>query len=87
MDLHRTQVLAIAKSHKRDPGQVVLKWNLQSGNIIIPKSCSEKRIISNFDLFDFKLSPEEMKKMDTMDKNLRTCDTKEYWGGFAVFAN
>jgi 2,5-diketo-D-gluconate reductase A len=53
------------------PAQVVLRWHLQTGNIVIPKSNSRERMAQNFDLFGFELSAEEMAAIDALDENRR----------------
>jgi 2,5-diketo-D-gluconate reductase A len=53
-------VLDIATTHGRSPAQVVLRWHIQLGNLVIPKSVTPDRIRSNIELFDFTLSPEQM---------------------------
>jgi 2,5-diketo-D-gluconate reductase A len=53
-------VVAIATSHHRAPAQVVLRWHIQLGNVVFPKSATPARIAENFAIFDFSLSEEEM---------------------------
>jgi 2,5-diketo-D-gluconate reductase A len=60
----RDPVLAeIASSHGVTPAQVVLRWHLELGIIVIPKSARPERIESNLDLFGFSLTPEEMARL------------------------
>jgi 2,5-diketo-D-gluconate reductase A len=60
----RAPVLAeIASSHGVTPAQVVLRWHLELGIIVIPKSARPERIESNLDLFGFSLTPEEMARL------------------------
>jgi diketogulonate reductase-like aldo/keto reductase len=61
----------IAKKHGKSPAQVVLRWDLQSGIVTIPKSVHEARIIANADVFDFELSADEMAAIDALDKGQR----------------
>jgi diketogulonate reductase-like aldo/keto reductase len=56
------------------PAQVALRWQLQRDVVIIPKSITKDRIVSNIDVFDFKLSDEDMKTVDALDSNMRICD-------------
>ena len=49
----------------------MLRWNLQRGVVVIPKSVHEARIKENFDVFDFELTPDEMKEIDALDKDKR----------------
>jgi 2,5-diketo-D-gluconate reductase A len=60
-----------AKAHDVSPAQVVLRWHIQTGNIVIPKSNSRDRMAENFDLFGFELTPDEMGAIDDLDENRR----------------
>lgn len=61
----RDRVLtAIASAHSVTPAQVVLRWHVEHGIPVIPKSADPRRIVANFDLFSFSLSPEEMTMID-----------------------
>nr|XP_012298812.1 prostaglandin-E(2) 9-reductase-like isoform X1 [Aotus nancymaae]XP_012298813.1 prostaglandin-E(2) 9-reductase-like isoform X1 [Aotus nancymaae]XP_012298814.1 prostaglandin-E(2) 9-reductase-like isoform X1 [Aotus nancymaae]XP_012298816.1 prostaglandin-E(2) 9-reductase-like isoform X1 [Aotus nancymaae]XP_012298817.1 prostaglandin-E(2) 9-reductase-like isoform X1 [Aotus nancymaae]XP_012298818.1 prostaglandin-E(2) 9-reductase-like isoform X1 [Aotus nancymaae]XP_012298819.1 prostaglandin-E(2) 9 len=62
---------SIAKKHSRSPGQVALRYQLQRGVVVLAKSFSEKRIKENFQVFDFELTPEDMKAIDGLNRNLR----------------
>ncbi|QES04284.1 aldo/keto reductase [Streptomyces venezuelae] len=62
----------IAARHGRSPAQVVLRWHLQLGNVVIPKSVTPARIRENIDVFDFALSDEEMSALAALDRGLRT---------------
>jgi diketogulonate reductase-like aldo/keto reductase len=57
----------IADAHGRTPGQVTLRWHLQIGNIVFPKSATRERIVENFELFDFELSGEELQRIEGLD--------------------
>ena len=57
----------IAASHHKTVGQVILRWNVQRGVVIIPKSTHEERIRENFDIWDFELNEEEMKQIASLD--------------------
>ena len=60
-------LLEIAHAHGKTVGQVVLRWNVQRGVIVIPKSVHPSRIQENFDIWDFELSGEEMQKISSLD--------------------
>ncbi|OCA81563.1 glyoxal reductase [Bacillus sp. FJAT-27225] len=61
----------IAEKYNKSVAQVILRWDLQHGVITIPKSINEHRIIENASIFDFKLSSEDMEKIDGLNKNER----------------
>ncbi|MEU2305466.1 aldo/keto reductase [Streptomyces misionensis] len=62
----------IAAWHGKSPAQVVIRWHLQLGNIVIPKSVTPARIRENLDVFDFALSEQEMTAIAALDRDLRT---------------
>ncbi len=58
----------IAEASGKSPAQVVLRWHVQRGDIIFPKSVTPKRIEENFDLFDFELSEADVDALSGLDK-------------------
>lgn len=66
-------LLAIAKKHGKTPAQVMIRWCLQVGTIPLPKSTTPERIKQNIDVYDFKLDNEDMERIKTLDRNMRTC--------------
>jgi 2,5-diketo-D-gluconate reductase A len=66
-DLEHPTVVGLAETHSRTPAQVVLRWHLQRGHIVIPKSSSADRIKSNFDVFGFSLSDDEVNSITAME--------------------
>lgn len=56
-------VSAIARKHGVTPAQVLIRWNLQKGNIVLPKSANSQRLRSNLEVFGFELSDEEVQKL------------------------
>jgi diketogulonate reductase-like aldo/keto reductase len=64
-------IAAIAARHDRTPAQVILRWHLQLGNVVIPKSATPVRIRENFELFDFELSAEDMTEIAALDVGQR----------------
>lgn len=65
------KIVAMAAKYGKSPAQVVLRWQVQRGVIVIPKSVTPSRIVENSSLFDFKLTDDEMTEMDTFDCNGR----------------
>lgn len=63
---------AIAQKHGKTPAQVMIRWALQHGLIVIPKSVRKERIRENANVFDFQLSADEMEQLDGLNEDLRT---------------
>ena len=64
-------IVALAEKHGKTPAQVILRWQLQLGHSIVPKSVRPARIAENFDLFDFTLSDADMAAIDALDTGRR----------------
>ena len=62
------EIGAIAEKLGRTPAQVVLRWHIQHGYIVFPKSATPERIRENFELFDFELSADDMNTIDSLDR-------------------
>jgi diketogulonate reductase-like aldo/keto reductase len=62
---------AIAEAHGKSPAQVMLRWGLQHGRSVIPKSTKPHRIAENFDVFDFDLTDDELGAIDNLDTEQR----------------
>jgi 2,5-diketo-D-gluconate reductase A len=58
----------IAKATGKSPAQVVLRWHIQRGDIVFPKSVTPKRVNENFEIFDFELSPDDADAISELDK-------------------
>ena len=61
----------IAETHGKTPAQVMLRWDLQQGRSVIPKSTKPHRIAENFDVFDFELTADELAAIDGLDTGRR----------------
>ena len=64
-------IVGIAKAHGRTPAQVMLRWHLQQGRQVIPKSVTPSRIAENFDVFDFELTADHLAAIDALDTGVR----------------
>lgn len=70
--LSEETVTALAKQYGRTAAQVVLRWHLQLGNVVIPKSVTPSRIAENLDVFGFELTDDDMAALSALDRGLRT---------------
>jgi len=62
---------AIAGHHRKTPAQVVLRWHIQIGNVVIPKSVTPERVRENFEIFDFELEQDELEAIAGLDRGER----------------
>ncbi|MGX1933194.1 aldo/keto reductase [Microbacterium resistens] len=70
--LRERAIVEIAERHGKTPAQVVLRWHLQQGRVVIPKSVTPARIAENLDVFDGDLSAEELAAIDALERDGRT---------------
>ncbi|HEY5855204.1 MAG TPA: aldo/keto reductase [Aldersonia sp.] len=71
---------AIAADLGRSPAQVIIRWHMHLGNIVIPKSVTPSRIEQNFDVFDFELTPDQIGAISSLDSGTRTGPDPEKFG-------
>lgn len=64
-------IVGIAEKHKKTPAQIILRWQVQAGYVTIPGSADPKHIAENINVFDFELSPDEMKEIAALDRQRR----------------
>ncbi|MEM6366201.1 MAG: aldo/keto reductase [Planctomycetota bacterium] len=76
--LGRTEVQAIAQTHDKTAAQVVLRWGIQRGTSIVPKTSRLDRMRENIDVFDFELSDNEMAALSAMDQHRRFNDPADF---------
>lgn len=69
--LNDETIVELGKKYQKSTAQIILRWHIQAGNIVIPGSKKPEHIKANFDLFDFALTEDEMKKISGLDKNVR----------------
>lgn len=78
----------ISSVHGKTPAQVMLRWHIQEGRQVIPKSVTPSRIAENFDIFDFALTTEELAAIDALDTGVRGGPDPEAprdeWFDFAI---
>ncbi len=71
-------VVQAASRHGRTPAQVLLRWGIQRGTAVIPKTSSRARLQENLNIFDFELTDEEMKGIDDLDRGRRFNDPGDF---------
>ena len=71
----------VAQAHGKTPAQVLIRWSIQLGNVVIPRSSSPERIKSNLDVFDFELSDDEMATLNGLDDGTRFRPDPETYTG------
>ena len=69
--LGNSTIIELAKKYQKTPAQIVIRWNLQAGYIVIPGSKNPAHITENFNVFDFELSADDMNKIAALNKNRR----------------
>jgi diketogulonate reductase-like aldo/keto reductase len=69
--LDDSRLSEIAQKYSKSPAQILIRWTLQKEVIVIPKSSRKEKIRENADVFDFKISQEDMDRLDAFHKNLR----------------
>ncbi|KAK4258550.1 hypothetical protein QN277_004991 [Acacia crassicarpa] len=75
------QVLkGLAEKYKKTAAQIALRWGIQRNTVVIPKTSKLERLKENFDVFDFKLSEEDMELIKGMDRKYRTNNPERFWG-------
>lgn len=74
-------VTEVAEAHGRTPAQVLIRWSIQLGNIVIPRSSSADRIKQNIEVFDFELTDEQMATLNGLDNGTRFRPDPETYTG------
>jgi len=70
--LQHPAVVEVARKHSKSPAQVMIRWGLQHGLVVIPKSTRPERIKENSEVFDFEISSAEMSRLDSLSEDLHT---------------
>lgn len=79
--LDNETVTTVAESHGKTPAQVLIRWSLQLGNVVIPRSSSPERIASNLEVFDFELTDDQMAALNGLDDGTRFRPDPETYTG------
>ncbi|WP_434525746.1 2,5-didehydrogluconate reductase DkgA [Photorhabdus asymbiotica] len=77
----------LAQKYGKTPAQIVLRWHIDNGMIVIPKSATLSRIKENFDIFNFKLEKEDLTAMTTLDIGKRLGPTPDTFVDFSEFSH
>lgn len=64
-------IVRLAEKYGKTPAQIVLRWHLQLGNVVIPRSVTPSRIKENIDVFDYGLSPQDMRDIAVLENGVR----------------
>jgi methylglyoxal/glyoxal reductase len=72
MRINHPTIVTVANKYRKKPAQVLIRWSLQHGLVVIPKSVHEERILENGKVFDFQLELEDMEHLNSLNENLRT---------------
>jgi 2,5-diketo-D-gluconate reductase A len=65
-------ITELAKKHSKSPTQIIIRWHLDIGNLVIPKTASKSRLPENISVFDFKLDQEDLAAIATLETGIRT---------------
>ena len=79
--LDNPTIVSIAEAHGKTPAQVLIRWSIQLGNVVIPRSSSPERIKSNLDVFDLELTDDEMATLNGLDDGTRFRPNPETYTG------
>jgi len=79
--LENPTVASVAQAHGKTPAQALIRWSIQLGNVVIPRSANPERIKSNLDVFDFELTDDEMATLNGLDDGTRFRPDPETYTG------
>jgi 2,5-diketo-D-gluconate reductase A len=78
--LRDERLVALAEKYGKTPAQVVIRWHLQLGNVVIPKSVTPARVQENIDVFDFELDSDDVSAIEELDSGTRTGPHPDHFG-------
>jgi 2,5-diketo-D-gluconate reductase A len=79
--LDNPTIVSIAEAHGKTPAQALIRWSIQLGNVVIPRSSSPERVRSNLEVFDFELTDDEMATLNGLDDGTRFRPDPETYTG------
>jgi 2,5-diketo-D-gluconate reductase A len=79
--LEHPTIVSVAEAHGKTPAQVLIRWSIQLGNVVIPRSSAPERVQSNLDVFDFELTDDEMATINGLDDGTRFRPDPETYTG------
>jgi 2,5-diketo-D-gluconate reductase A len=79
--LDNPTIVSVAEAHGKTPAQALIRWSIQLGNVVIPRSSSPERVRSNLDVFDFELTDDEMATLNGLDDGTRFRPNPETYTG------
>jgi 2,5-diketo-D-gluconate reductase A len=79
--LENPAVASVAQAHGKTPAQALIRWSIQLGNVVIPRSANPERIKSNLDVFNFELSDDQMAALNALDDGTRFRPDPETYTG------
>jgi diketogulonate reductase-like aldo/keto reductase len=74
-------IVELAEAHGKTPAQIILRWHIQLGNVVFPKSLSPERLAQNIDVFNFELADDEMERFEPLDRGYRTGPDPDTFNG------
>ena len=79
--LDNPTIVSVAEAHGKTPAQALIRWSIQLGNVVIPRSSSPERVRSNLEVFDFELTDDEMATLNGLDDGTRFRPNPETYTG------
>ena len=79
-------LIELGTKYNKNSIQIMLNWGLAKGHVVIPKATGLDHQQENLAVFDFRLTDDEIKKVDELDRNIRGCNKFEFLEGFDCFA-
>jgi 2,5-diketo-D-gluconate reductase A len=78
--LRNERLVGLGEKYGKTPAQIVLRWHLQIGNVVIPKSVTPERVRENIEVFDFEIDPDDVAAIEALDAGLRTGPDPDQFG-------